>query len=89
MQDILTSIAVTLVGFILGGIILTIIGAFSIKFFVKRIVKELTTETKESFSRWVEDVLLKSIERSLKDKKVKKLVIETLSLALEKIEKSK
>jgi len=86
MEDLISSIIVTLIGFILGGIILTMIGAFSIKFFIKRIVRELTDEeAKGRFTGWVEDVLVRSIQNSLKDKKVRKLIVECLELAMEKL----
>jgi len=85
MEDLISSIIVTLIGFILGGIILTIIGAFSIKFFIRRIVKELTNEeAKSRFTKWIEDVLVRSLQNSLKDKKVRKLIVESLELAIEK-----
>lgn len=86
MDDILVSVLVSIIGFLCGGILLTIIASFSLKFFVKRIVKELTSdETKGRFSLWLEEVILNSVAKSLKDKKVKHAVLEVLEIVSDRI----
>lgn len=86
MNGMLESTIITIIGFVIGGIVLTVIASFSLKFFVKRIVKELMSdETKGKFSVWLEEVILNSVAKSLKDKKVKHAVLEVLEIVSDRI----
>ena len=73
-------------GFILGGIVLTLITSFSLKFFIHRVIKEVTSDkTKNRFGAWIEDIIKHSIAEGLKDPKIRKIIMETLELAKEKL----
>ena len=74
-------------GFIFTAVSLTIT-YFTIKFLIQKVMKELTSdEQKKKFGLWLQSVISNSLTYWLKDKKVKKLVLEILELAKDKLEK--
>ena len=90
MVGMLESVVVTLIGFVIGGIVLTLIGAFSIKYFVRRVIHEaVSDETKTKFAGWLEGVVKDGISESLKDKRIKGAIIEILEIIEERLKGNK
>jgi hypothetical protein len=77
----------SIIGFVVGGLIMIVFGALTIKFFIKRIILELTsTEVKGRFALWIEDVLVNGIKKSLEDEKIRKIVLDILEVIKERLE---
>lgn len=76
-----------LLGFLIGGALFTIVSMFTLKFFIRRILKELTsTKQKSRFGLWLQEIIKDSLVKSLDDPKIKKITIEVLELVKEKLE---
>lgn len=83
----LGGIVSSIIGFVVGGLIMIVFGALTMKFFIKRIIFELTSkEVKGRFAEWIEDVLANSIRKSLEDKKIRKIVLDILEVVKERLE---
>lgn len=90
MQELIQSIIVMIISFVVGGLVLVVITSFSLKYFVKRVIKEITSdETKNRFSEWLEAVFIKATKNGLKDKKVKHAVLEILELVTDRVKGEK
>lgn len=90
MSAILEPIIINIIGFLCGGLLLTLVAGFSLKFFIHRIIKEiLSDENKSRFGAWIEDIIKHSIAKGLKDPKIRKIIVETLELAKEKLKENK
>lgn len=86
MADLLSSILVSVVGFLIGGLIMTVIGSVTIKFFVRRAVNEVVSdETKEKVIRWIEEGFRNGIDRALQDEEIRKILLEILKVGEKKI----
>jgi len=76
-----------IIGFLIGGALFTVVGLFTLRFFIQRILKELTNdEQKSRLGTWLQDVIKNSLVKSLDDPKIKKITIEILELVKEKLE---
>ncbi len=77
-MGLVESIVVSVIGFVVGGLIMTTIGFLTAKFFANRIVHNLlSNETKDRLYVWFSEVLSdgfgKAIEEYLKDEKIQEL----------------
>jgi hypothetical protein len=82
----LSAILSSVIGFVVGGLIMIVFGALTIKFFIKRVILELTsTEVKGRFALWIEEVLANSIKKSLEDEKIRKIVLDILEVIKERL----
>ena len=91
-MSILESIAVSVVGFVVGSLLMTLIGFTMAKFFVRRIIRDVfSEETKYRVSSWIYEAVQKAMRdgvgEALKDEKIKKVVEEVLETALEKLKR--
>lgn len=92
MQDVISSILVSVVGFVVGSLLMIVIGSMTARFFVRRIIREVfSDETKDKASKWfqqiVEDSMKNGLGETIRDEKVKKIIEEILETAVEKIRK--
>lgn len=76
---------------IIGGAVFTAVSLtisyFTIKYLIRKVMREITSdEQKKKFALWIRDMIADNIEYWLKDKKVRKVVLEILDLVKEKIE---
>jgi len=91
-MTLLESIAISVVGFVVGSLLMTVIGLTTAKFFVKRIIRDVfSEETKERASTWIYEAVQKAMKdgvgEAFKDEKIKKVVEEILEAALEKLKR--
>ena len=78
----LTSIVYSIVGFIIGSLIIMGIGITVSKYAVKRIVKEVVSdETKRKITKWLEEGIRNGIGSALQDEEVRDLIIRILELS--------
>ena len=84
------------VGIILGTLIVMVLGMVFVPFMLKLGAKKIadvianiltSKESKGRIQEWFEDVIKNGISNALKDKKIRKIVLEILELTKERIEK--
>ena len=79
---------------IIGGIVFTgvslTISYFTIKYLIRKAMKEISSEDqKKKFGLWVRDMIADNIEYWLKDKKIRKVILEILDIVKERLEAAK
>ncbi|MHC1624726.1 MAG: hypothetical protein ACXQS2_01835 [Methermicoccaceae archaeon] len=85
-MELLTMVLINVLGFLIGGILMIVIGAVSVKFFTRRIIREaISDETKEKIAEWFEDVLKNGVSEALKDEDVRKIILEILEVGEKKL----
>jgi len=85
-MELLTMVLINVLGFLIGGILMIIIGSLSVKFFTRRVVQEvISEETKERVASWFEDVLKNGVSEALKDEDVRKIILEILEVGEKKL----
>jgi len=88
MENLLMSIIVSVTGFLIGGILMTIIGSISIKFLVKRVIDTaLSDEVKNKVRKWLEEGFKNGIGNALQDDEIRNIILEILKLSEEKLKK--
>lgn len=89
-MELLTMVFINVLGFLIGGLLMIVIGSVSVKFFTRRIVREVVSEeTKERVASWFEDVLKNGVSEALKDEDVRKIIIEILEVGEKKLKGEK
>lgn len=89
-MELLTSVLINVLGFLIGGILMVIVGSMSVRFFTRRVVHEVVSdETKEKVAKWLEDVFKNGVSEALKDEDVLKIVLEILEVSEKKIKEAK
>ena len=89
-MELLTMVFINVLGFLIGGLLMIVIGSVSVKFFTRRIVREvISEETKERVASWFEDVLKNGVSEALKDEDVRKIIIEILEVGEKKLKGEK
>lgn len=76
---------------IIGGTVFTAVSLtisyFTIKFLIRKAMKEITSaDQKKKFALWVRDMITDNIEYWLKDKKIRKVILEILDIVKEKLD---
>jgi len=86
MSDLVSSVIVSVVGFLIGGLLMFFIGTITAKFFAKRLIRDfISDETKKRFGKWVEDAFKNGIGKALQDEEIRNLIIEILKVSEKKL----
>ena len=80
----------SVIGFIVGGVIMMVFGAVTAKYFARKIVSDIVSnETKDKLTKWLEDSIRNgvgnAIFEALKDEDVRELIIHILKLSEKKL----
>lgn len=79
---------------IIGGTVFTcvslFIGYFTIKYMIRKAMSEITSaDQKKKFALWVRDMIADNLEYWMRDKKIRKVIIEILDIVKDKLEATK
>jgi len=76
---VLQSLLISIAGFVIGSLILMLLGFIFAKIFTKSLVSCLISEeTKQRLANWLQEVFKNGINEALQDEEIKKIVKEIL-----------
>ncbi len=75
----LQSLLISIAGFVIGSLILMLLGFIFAKIFTKSLVSSLISEeTEQRLANWLQEVFKNGINEALQDEEIKKIVREIL-----------